>query len=139
MNFAKNFVSALNNALGFAVIKDDETIDEATARLEAMPTQKHNDVEMDGIKSSLHDVTESFNKLSAKVTETETAQKSDNTTLLTMMAEMKGEIDSLKTEITELKKDSLPKPIVNNSIVGTTATNNLTNVITLSKGRFSNN
>ena len=59
---------------------------------------------MDGIKSSLHDVTESFNKLSAKVTETETAQKSDNTTLLTMMAEMKGEIDSLKTEITELKK-----------------------------------
>jgi hypothetical protein len=65
----------LNNALGFAVIKDDETIDEATARLEAMPTQKHNDVEMDGIKSSLHDVTESFNKLSAKVTETETAQK----------------------------------------------------------------
>ena len=39
MKFAKNFVSALNNALGFAVIKDDETIDEATARLEAMPTQ----------------------------------------------------------------------------------------------------
>ena len=94
-------------------------------------TQKNNDVEMDGIKSSLHDVTESFNKLSAKVTETETAQKSGNTTLLTMMAEMKVEIDSLKTEITELKKDSLPKPIVTNSTVGTTATNNLTNVITL--------
>ena len=62
--------------------------------------------------SALHDVTESFNKLSAQVTETETAQKSDNTTLLTMMAEMKWEIDSLKTEITELNKDSLPKPIV---------------------------
>jgi hypothetical protein len=48
-------------------------------------------------------------------------------------------LNSLKTEITELKKDSLPKPIVTNSTVGTTATNNLTNVITLSKGRFSNN
>lgn len=139
MKFAKNFVNALNNALGFAVIKDDETIDEATARLEAMPTHQKDDSVIDEIKTSIQTTEATLLELKEKVTETETAQKSDNTTLLTMMAEMKGEIDSLKTEITELKKDSLPKPIVNNSIVGTTATNNLTNVITLSKGRFSNN
>ena len=41
MKFAKNFVSALNNALGFAVIKDDETIDEATARLEGNADTKN--------------------------------------------------------------------------------------------------
>lgn len=139
MKFAKNFVSALNNALGFAVIKDDETIDEATARLEAMPTHQKDDSVIDEIKTSIQTTEATLLELKEKVTETETAQKSDNTTLLTMMAEMKGEIDSLKTEITELKKDSLPKPIVTNSTVGTTATNNLTNVITLSKGRFSNN
>lgn len=139
MKFAKNFVNALNNALGFAVIKDDETIDEATARLEAMPTHQKDDSVIDEIKTSIQTTEATLLELKEKVTETETAQKSDNTTLLTMMAEMKGEIDSLKTEITEVKKDSLPKPIVNNSIVGTTATNNLTNVITLSKGRFSNN
>lgn len=139
MKFAKNFVNALNNALGFAVIKDDETIDEATARLEAMPTHQKDDSVIDEIKTSIQTTEATLLELKEKVTETETAQKSDNTTLLTMMAEMKGEIDSLKTEITELKKDSLPKPIVTNSTVGTTATNNLTNVITLSKGRFSNN
>ncbi len=139
MKFAKNFVNALNNALGFAVIKDDETIDEATARLEAMPTHQKDDSVIDEIKTSIQTTEATLLELKEKVTETETAQKSDNTTLLTMMAEMKGEIDSLKTEITEVKKDSLPKPIVTNSTVGTTATNNLTNVITLSKGRFSNN
>ena len=71
----QKFCQRIEQRIRLCSNKDDETIDEATARLEAMPTQKHNDVEMDGIKSSLHDVTESFNKLKAKVTETETAQK----------------------------------------------------------------
>ena len=78
-------------------------------------------------------------ELKEKVTEIVTAQKNDNTELLMMMSDLKAEIDKIQNEVTEVKKDSLPKPIVNNSIVGTTATNNLTNVITLSKGRFSNN
>ena len=36
MNLAKNFVSALNTMLGFEVLNESETIDEATARLEGM-------------------------------------------------------------------------------------------------------
>ena len=139
MKFAKNFVNALNNALGFAVIKDDETIDEATARLEAMPTHQKDDSVIDEIKTSIQTTEATLLELKEKVAEIVTAQKNDNTELLMMMSDLKAEIDKIQNEVTEVKKDSLPKPIVNNSIVGTTATNNLTNVITLSKGRFSNN
>ena len=59
-------------------------------------------------------------------------QKSENKELNKQLVQLKKD-----SKITELKKDSLPKPIVTNSTVGTTATNNLTNVITLSKGRIS--
>ena len=139
MKFAKNFVSALNNALGFAVIKDDETIDEATARLEAMPTHQKDDSVIDEIKTSIQTTEATLLELKEKVTEIVTAHKNDNTELLMMMSDLKAEIDKIQNEVTEVKKDSLPKPIVTNSTVGTNATNNLTNVITLSKGRFSNN
>jgi len=130
MNLAKNFVSALNTMLGFEVLNENETIDEATARLEGMqPIDSAVVVKVNEIESKMG----SIDSLSTKVDGVIKSQSADNDALLSLMNE-------LKSEIAEIKSAMTPARIVSNTDTTITkSTGHEISVISLGKGRFSKN
>ena len=93
MNFGKNFVSALNKMLGFEVLNENETIDEATARLEGMqPIDSAVVVKVNEIESKVA----AIDDVKAQLTQVTTAQKDDSEALLAIMSDLKSEISEIK-------------------------------------------
>jgi len=124
-------VSALNKMLGFEVLNENETIDEATARLEGMqPIDSAVVVKVNEIESKVA----AIDDVKAQLTQVTTAQKDDSEALLAIMSDLKSEISEIKSKMT-------PQPVSQSpdvTIPNVTPVSDL-KMISLGKGRFSKN
>ena len=91
MTLSKNLILAVNKVVGFELFKTEETIDEATARIEAMqPMAKQ--------------MADNIEKLNTAITENEQL-KEEVSGMQRQIADSESENKTIKSSIEDLKKD----------------------------------
>lgn len=91
MTFSKNLITAVNKVVGFELFKTDETLDEATSRIEAM-------------QPISEQISDNIQKLNVAVQENE-EYKTKITELQEKVNSNEKENESIKSLLSNMKKD----------------------------------